>query len=233
MQDQEFVQICLGMQSYKTKNFSKYLSLGTETKYFAGEILTPPQCDHYLCYIAKGGFKFTTAQLDGEVYDLAHLQQGSLIQFIAHTYENPYMYHSEVVAVENSVVVSFSGHQFYQLIQSDEALFLDLVNSMSTYNSMLRERLFLTCNVSSSQRLLNWLEKLCLSQQPNKEGHYVIKCDLTQQQIANLLFIHITTCNKVFAKLNKEQIAAHSRKKITIYDLDKLRFYRDEKLKLL
>ena len=233
MWEQEFAQICLGMQCYKMKSITKYLHLGTESKYFAGEALTPPQSEHHLCYIAKGSFKFTTAQLDGEVYDLAYLREGSIIQFIAHTYENPYLYHSEVIAVENSVIVSFSGNQFYQLIQTDKELFQDLINSMSTYNSMLRERLFLTCNVSSSQRLLNWLEKLCLSQQPNKDGHYVIKCDMTQQQIANLLFIHITTCNKVFAKLNKEQIAAHSRKKITVYDLDKLRTYRDQKLKLL
>ena len=167
------------------------------------------------------------------MFDLAYLHQGSLIQFIARTYENPYMYRSNAVATENSVVVSFSGHQFYQLVQSDEELLQDLVNSMSTYNSMLRERLFLTCNVSSSQRLLNWLEKLCLSQQPDKNNTYTIKCDMTQQQIANLLFIHITTCNKVFAKLSKENIAAHSRKKIVVYDLEKLRTYRDQKLKLL
>jgi CRP-like cAMP-binding protein len=107
------------------------------------------------------------------------------------------------------------------------------MNCISTYNVLQKQRILMTAGLSSSQRLLSWLAKLCNKTQPNTRGWYKIPCTLTQQQIADILFIHVTTCNKLFSRLYKEGIAERTRSHIVIYQFDKMKQYLEEDWKLL
>ena len=233
MKEQDYALICLGIQSYNMSRLGNYLSYGKEYKYFVGESVQLPWNNNYLFFISKGSFRITALNPDGEEYDIAYCYQNSILQANEHVMNSRCFEPSRMIAMENSILVCFLRDKFYEFIQTDHELFDNFVDNCSNYASLLKERLLITSNTSSSQRVLIWLEKLCMTQMPDEKGVFVLPCDLTQQQISNLLFIHITTCNKVFSRLSKEKIARYFRGRIEVYDLERLRMFRNLRMKLL
>ena len=126
----------------------------------------------------------------------------------------------------NTIVFQvFSKQTFYELTVTDRELFDEYVDAASTYSSLLKQRLLITAGLTGSQRLLNWLDKLCQCSTSDSDGSYTITCNMTQQQIADFPFIHVTTCNKLFSKLNRDNIVKYFHGKIVIYDYAKLKDY--------
>jgi CRP/FNR family cyclic AMP-dependent transcriptional regulator len=199
------------------------LNLGQEERIFEGEsINNDDDPKRFLFYIVNGSFRLCVAKPDGTIFDFAYCHEGTIIQKNDRT---PYIKLcdlSRIVASENSVIVYFSKQQFFDILANDQELLNEFVSSISTYCVLLKEKTLMTAGFSSVQRVLNWLHKLCLGTAPLENNIYEVSCSLTQQQIANLLFIHLSTCNKIFSKLKNEGIAKYTKDKIIIYRHDLL-----------
>ena len=229
----DFGKLYFGELPTTLPRFGKYLEYGQELRFFSGESIAAQQGDGFIFYIKSGSFKITITKEDGTVTDFAYCHKDCILQ------TNPMLEHAtlwdpaDCVAVENSVVVRFGRQRFYELIQQDQELFFEYIDNASTYSSLLKQRILITANLQSSQRLLTWVDKLCQCSVLDSEGIYRIPCHMTQQQIADFLFIHVTTCNKLFSALNREKILQHRKGMLTIYDYPKLCKYIEHNLKAL
>ncbi|MEY8393993.1 hypothetical protein AALB64_04065 [Lachnospiraceae bacterium 45-P1] len=160
---------------------------------------------------------------NGTPIDFCYCRQGGCLQL------NDLVMNTEewnipvVTAAQNTIVIAFTKDQFYGFLQKDRQVFDEYVNSASSYSTMLRQCLMVTAGLNASLRILTWLDRLCQCSMPDSNGIYTIECNLTQQQIADIPFIHVSACNKIFSKLLTEHIAQHTRNKLVIYDNKKIK----------
>lgn len=226
------------MPTYPTRklNFSKYAHLGKLYKLFKDEFINTC-CNHdddpYLFYIVSGIIQMRFQRADGSILVLAHRYAGNVFQSEYCGFASISGDKLKFIAIENSVIISFSKSQLFELLKQDAQLMDDFLYVVHMTYATLCHRLMNTACLPSSQRLLTWLDKLCRTSTPNEQGHYVIKCDLTQQQIADLLFIHVTTCNKLISGLEKDKIIKKTKSHIYVYDLDKIGHYLADESKVI
>lgn len=225
MDNVEMIKIYMYEQSYRIDSLKKYLPLGKEQRIFSGEILKNEKDEDFLFYIKSGRFKLSVPHFSGEWMDFCECCEGSTVQLNDFLMNATSWDPARAVAAKNSVVVSFSRQQLFEIIRNDQKVFDEYLNLSSTYSTMLKQRLLITSEPNASQRLLVWLEKLCSVLSPDEEGVYHIPCQLTQQQIANYLFIHVTTCNKLLMALARVQILRREKGFLHIYDRDLLKKY--------
>lgn len=225
-------QIYLGIHSFQIVRMEQYSSEGEELRLFKGEKLERNHDDDFIFYIRSGGFKICVRRADDTVIDFAYCVAGGILQ------TNQFLMNAApwdpafFEAVENSVVIRFTRKQFYNIICRDPELFDQYVDNASAYSTLLKQRLLLTSSPNSAQRIFTWLEKLCDCNEPGADGIFHIDCHLTQKQVADLLFIHVTTCNKILSKLNSEHIAQLQRGRLIIWDRKKLLKVSEENWKI-
>jgi CRP/FNR family cyclic AMP-dependent transcriptional regulator len=78
---------------------------------------------------------------------------------------------------------------------------------------------------SSMQRLIIWLKKLCAVNTADKDGAHIINATITVQQLAEILFIHPTTCSRLLATLEADGIISRTRTQITVFEVNRLTDY--------
>jgi len=226
------------MPSYPTKKlcFSKYVHLGKEYKLFQGEFIN--NCcnqreDPYLYYIVSGKMQLCFERADGSILSIAQRETGNAFQAEYCGYASISDDKLKFIAQINSVLVSFSKQQIFELLKVDDQLLEDFLYIVHMTYATFAQRLMNTASLHSSQRLLAWLDKLCKTVDPDAQGHFTIRCNLTQKQIADLLFIHVTTCNKLIAGLEKEKIIEKTKSHICVYDSAKIKEYLAHENKII
>lgn len=233
MDRKQMGQIYLGIHSFQISRMEQYSSDGEELRLFKGETLEKNQSDSFIFYIRSGRFKICVRRSDNTVIDFAYCVKGGILQINQFLMNAVPWDPAFFEAVENSVIIRFTREQFYRIICQDQELFNQYVDNASAYSTLLKQRLLLTSSPNSAQRVFAWLEKLCDCNEPEIDGVFRIDCHLTQKQVADLLFIHVTTCNKILSKLNAEHIAQLQRGKLTIWDRKRLQKFREENWKIL
>ena len=81
----------------------------------------------------------------------------------------------------------------------------------------------LTYCMDDDERIKGWLQRLCCEVTAEEDGVYHIKCEMTQQEISDYLFIHVTTFNRIFTKLKQKKICLKTRKGFEITDAERLK----------
>lgn len=217
-------------------NFDRYKHLGKLHKIFCDEYITC-SCndgdDPYLYYIDSGKIQICFERSDNSTLIIAHRYAGNVFQAEYLGFASISHDRLKFIALENSIIISFTKNELFALLKQDDELMDDFLYVVHMTYSTLCHRLMNTSSLSSSQRFLTWLDKLCMSAGPNPQGHYVIPCHLTQQQIADYLFIHVSTCNKIIASLEKEHILIKTKTQIIVCDLEKLEKFLLSESKLI
>ncbi|MGE4273069.1 MAG: Crp/Fnr family transcriptional regulator [Desulfitobacterium sp.] len=184
-------------------------------------------------YILSGKLNVCFQRVDGSYLFIATREAGNVFQSEYCGFASIAGDRLKFVAIENSVLVSFSKKQLFDLMEEDRQLMDDFLYVVHMFYATLCHRLMNTASLSSSQRFLTWLDKLCKTNTPDQNGHYIIQCDLTQQQIADLLFIHLTTCNRLITGLEKEKILRKTKSHIYVYDYKKVNEYLLDENKII
>ena len=228
----DFNSILMPMPKFPTRElcFNKYAHLGTKHKLFQGEFINSccnSNDDPYLYYIESGKILIGFERADGSVLSIAHRVKGNAFQCEYSGFASFSNDRLKNIALENSLLVSFSKKQFKELIKEDDQFMEDFLYIVHMYYATVGQRLLNTASLHANQKLLTWLDKLCKINFPNEQGHYAIECNITQQNIADLLFIHVTTCNKLLAELEREGIIKKTKEFLYIYDLNKIEKYME------
>lgn len=223
MNSQDLQNMYYSIQPVLSTSLVKYTESGREIRLFSGETLSPAELNAFIIYIKMGTLKIWNKRDNGETIDLCYCPENTCLQLNDLVINTDEWNIPFITATKNSIIIAFSKDSFYSFICNDRLLFDEYVNSASSYSTMLKQRIIFTAGLTSSQKILTWLDRLCQCSVPDSNGTYFISCSLTQQQIANLLFIHVSTCNKIFSKLASEHIAQYTRTQLIIYNLEEIR----------
>jgi len=184
-----------------------------------------------LYYIISGSIRVRYQRSDDTSIELFYRDKGNILQAEYIQFGSICNDKLKMLAKQNTVVSAFSKKQLFELLQNDKELFDEFLYTIHLTYATLGHRIINTALLSSSEKILNWLGKLCSVNEPDKQGYYKLPCELTQQQIADLLFIHVTTCNKLFSFLERDNLVKKTKKHILVYDWQTLQeFLEDEKI---
>ena len=153
MDNSGMLSIYLEEQPFKIDSLRKYLSDGKEWRIFKGEILSHTNED-FIYYIKKGQFKLCVKQFTGDTVSYCSCTEGTAIQINQLLMNESVWIPPFALATENSIVVSFSRQQFYKMTQSDQELFDEYINVVSSFSTILKQRLLIVSLLSANQRLL-------------------------------------------------------------------------------
>ncbi|AFM01874.1 Crp/Fnr family transcriptional regulator [Desulfitobacterium sp. PCE1] len=232
----DYSSILMPSYSIRPLNFNQYLHLGKSHKLFQGEFINSicnNEEDPYLYYILSGKINICFLRTDGSSLVIATREAGNVFQSEYRGFASIAGDRLRFIAVENSVIISFTKKQLFDLMEQDRQIMDDLLYVVHMFYATLCHRLMNTACLSSSQRFLTWLDKLCRINTPDRNGHHIIECDLTQQQIADLLFIHLTTCNRLITGLEKEKIIKKTKTHIYVYNSKKINEYLLDESKII
>lgn len=233
MESNNFNAILTTKQSSRYSKFAEYAHLGLTLKFFKGESVAK-SCrdddDLYLYYVVSGGVRFCYQRGDESQVELYYREKGNIFQTEYKQFASICNDNLKVIAKENTIVSAFTKQQLYELVQQDRDLFEELLLVTHLTFGTLGHRIINTAYLSSGERILTWLTKLCTVNELDKQGYYKLPCELTQQQIADLLFIHVTTCNKLFTFLERSQLVKKTKKYIFVYDYQKLLNYLEDEI---
>ena len=217
-----YARMYMGQMTLPMPAITRYAASRPEQRYFAGEMVFPDE-NMFIIVVKQGKFNLCVEKADGSLFVYTQTMPGCCIKcsesiLLPNQLDTPIM-----IAAENSVITSFSRDDFYALVSKDKAVFDEMMDFSTFFSHLLRERLLIVGGLPANIRLLTWLDRLCECYPQETDGSFQIACDLTQQQIADLLFIHISTCNKLFSSLEKEKIAVYRRREIKVCRRDKIK----------
>lgn len=209
-------KILMGEFPLTLPRLEEYLPQGEELRLFEGEKLDQSDIGRkFLLCVRRGRLACVINRPDKTTFRFLTMGEGTTCFFNTITPYTEYSQSWDVVALENAVVVAFEKVQFLGFLQTDGELWQQYVDFSASYHTVMQRRTLLTANLTSSQRALTWLYGLCA-------GHYDqevcdIPCTLSQQEIADILILHISTCNKIFAWLQSNGVAEKQKSKLRIY----------------
>ena len=226
--EQDYRSILIPTQPFHRLKIAEYTSYGKKKKLFKGEYIhsnAKTIDDLYYYYIDEGQIVATFERESGEGVPLFWRDAGNAFSAEYNNYASIGRYKARFTATQNTVLFAFTQRQLYELSQQDAELFYEFVKVCHMSFAQMGHRISNTGYQSSTKRMVMWLQKLCSTQKPDEDGTYDIECDMTLNQLADMLAIHITTCTKLIAALESEGVIKRTRGHICVYDVEKLARY--------
>lgn len=201
--------------------FADYLDRGTHHKLFKGEAFAA-MCrqpdDPYLHYLESGRIEIAFRHDDGTRMRLFERGAGNAFQSEFAGIASQGASRLSFSALENSVITSFTYAQVQRFVAEDPQAFADLVYINHITFGQLSHQLDNVSAQSTSRRMLVWLKKLADTNEPDAEGRHHIACDMTVQEMSDMLMIHTTTCSRLLSALKRQGIVHRSRHELVIDD---------------
>ena len=222
---QDKLSILIPTQPFHQLKIGQYKEFGRKKKLFKGESLVMNARtidDLYFVYVDEGRVSMVLEQETNLKATLTTRTAGNAFMSQYNGYAQLGPYDAHMIAEENSVVFIFTQRDLLELIQKDPDLFYEYVNVAHMNIAQFAHRLSIITNQRASTRLTMWLSKLCALVEPEKDGSCIIPCNMTLNQLADYLSIHITTCTKLIATLEDEGIIHRTRSNITVLDPKRL-----------
>ena len=195
----------------------KYLERGTCRKIFQGEEVSFDCAgdEESVSYVRSGRLKLASVRHGVSALDFCFFSADTILDQRDSRGTAGRLY---VQACENSVIYTFPREVFLQILQRDSRVLRAYTDFQAAQLSILLQRVEMTACLNADQRVVGWLIQLCRAAEPTGET-YTIPCPLTQQEIADYLFIHVTTFNRVFGDLKRRGLVEKHRGAFVIHDL--------------
>ena len=230
---QDYQSILIPTQPFRQLKIVEYIDQGKKKKLFKGECIKMSSKtidDPYYYYIEEGQIAATFGNESGDSTPLYWRNAGNAFSAECSDFASIGRYKARFIATQNTVLFAFSQRQLYEFMQDDPDLFYEFIYVCHMSFAQMGHRISNTGYQSSTKRMIMWLQKLCATQKQNEDGSYDIACNLTLQQLSELLLIHITTCTKLIATLEGDGVLKRTRTTIHVIDPERLEAYGlDEK----
>lgn len=194
-----------------------YLERGTCRKIFQGEEVSFDCAgdEESVSYVRSGRLKLASVRHGVSALDFCFFGDGTILdRRDSRGTAGGQLY---VQACENSVIYTFPREVFLQILQQDSRVLRAYTDFQAAQLSILLRRVEMTACLNADQRVVGWLIQLCQAVEPGGNV-YKIPCPLTQQEIADYLFIHVTTFNRVFGDLKRRGLVEKHRGAFVIHD---------------
>lgn len=233
MVEKEYLyQILTGTFPLTIAQLQMYQSLGSQIKIFEGEDVSFPDSDQaFLLYLKSGSLSASVSQPDNLFFRYMVYPACSAISYPILPPTGPLSRSWTITALSNTIAVSFSRAQVKILLKQDNIFLEQYMDYMSKQQLLLQKRTLMTASLTSSQRILCWLYELCQCVESQDSDILHIPCCLSQQDIADILILHTSTCNKSFSALRQNGIARKDKNHIAVC-YKKLREYIEKDWKI-
>lgn len=205
---------------HQPMDISAFADQGTKIKLFRGEQLNltcENNDDYYLYYIESGALEVGYVRPDwGYTVLFVRGPENCVLASLVDSMQSDTTF--GVYAVRNTVLVAFTYEQVKTFIQHNEQFLDEYLYNVHMTMAQMGHRIDDTRGLSSTQRMLLWLAKLCEGNTPDEHGVYSIPCNLTLDEFCGVLDIHYATLNKLFKALKDRGIIARTRTEIKIFD---------------
>jgi CRP/FNR family cyclic AMP-dependent transcriptional regulator len=222
---EDYRSILIPNIAFTKVKFGDYIDRAERVKLFKGEYIgvgASGRDDPYFYYVEQGQIVGGFERESGDVVPLFWRNAGNAFSAEYQHLASIGRYKARFTATENTILYAFSQRLLYELMQEDPELFYEFVFVCHMSFAQMAHRLSGTSGQTSIQRMIMWLQKLCSVSKPDKEGVFKIDCDITLQEISDLLFIHVTTTTKLIAALEEKGIIRRTKTHIFVYDSNKL-----------
>lgn len=222
---EDFQSILIPTLPFGQLKIARYIDRAKKKKLFKGEFIRTNAKeidDLYYYYIEEGQIVATFEKESGVGAPLFWRNAGNAFPAEYGHFASIGRYKARFIATKNTVLFGFTQEQLYEIVKEDPDIFYEFVMVCHMSFAQMGHRISNTGYQSSTQRMTMWLQKLCAVNVPDDKGVYRIECNMTLQQISELLFIHLTTATKLFAALENEGIITRTKTHIVVHDLEKL-----------
>lgn len=215
-QDTMTRSILMGEFPLAFAGLENFLEQGQQLRLFEGEQLEHAIIDRqFLFYVQQGQMACEISRPDDSTFRFLTMGKGITMFANAITPYTKYSQSWDVVALQNTVLIAFSRETVHDLLLIHPPLASAFLDYTSQYHTIMQKRTLLTANLTSSQRVLTWLYALCECETKG-QNEYLLPCKLNQQEIADILILHISTCNKMFGWLQSNGVIEKSREQIRV-----------------
>lgn len=201
----------------------EHVERGTVLKIFKQELLNEnreqEQAEPFY-YIRSGMLKVFARRSNGSELNLVFYGTGTLLELPMVRSTLEICDTLELIACENTVLVTFSKEALFEIFRQDPMVFADYQQMHIAIFRMLTQRMRMTACMDAQQRIWRWLFYLAQDGEALKNGHCRIDCPLTQQEIADYLFVHITTFHRIFTNLKQQKILTKTKSGFEILNLE-------------
>jgi len=217
--------LLIPIMPYHKLKIGQYIYRGKKRKLFKGEYITSVSHevdDLYYFYVEKGQLGVTFPKINGEGITLCYRNAGNAFPIEYGGIASIGDYKMHWMATTDTIVYGFTQRQLFEIAQEDPEIFYEFIFVCHMIFGQISHRITCTSAPSSMDRIAFWIIKLCAVTTPDENGFYTIATTITNQQLADFLFMHVTTCSRLFNTLQKDGILKRTRKQIIVYHLDKL-----------
>ena len=204
---------------------AQYIDQAKKRKLFKDEYITAVADsidDLYYFYVEKGLLRCIFTKITGEPVTLCYRHAGNAFSAEFNGVASIGDYKMRWIALADTIVFGFSQRQLFDIAKEDPEIFYEYILVCHMALGQMGHRISSIGVPSSMDRIVFWLVKLCAIHTPDENGIYTIPAIITNQQIAELLHMHVTTCSRLFNVLEANSIVSRRRNEIIVYDLEKL-----------
>jgi CRP/FNR family cyclic AMP-dependent transcriptional regulator len=228
LSEQDYTAVLVPTVAFRQLKIAEYIDQAKKRKLFKDEFITVSahtKDDLYYYYVEKGQLRCSFTKINGEPATLFYRNAGNAFSIEYGGIASLGKYKMRYVATKDTVVFGFTQQQLYDIMQQDPDIFYEFILVSHMAFGQMGHRISNAGVSSSMQRIIILLRKLCAVNSPDPSGAYALDVDITIQQLAELLFIHPTTCSRLLSTLENDGVITRTRKRITVYHLDQLSNY--------
>jgi CRP/FNR family cyclic AMP-dependent transcriptional regulator len=229
LSEQDYTAVLVPTMPFHQLKIAAYINQAKKRKLFKGEhiiVSTVDKDDLYYYYVEKGQLRCSFTKSNGEPATLFYRNAGNAfsieyggIASLAGEFKMRY------VATKDTVVFGFTQQQLYDIIQKNPEILYEFILVCHMAFGQMGHRISNAGVSSSMQRIIIWLKKLCAVNKVDENGCCTINAAITIQQLAEMLFIHPTTCSRLLTTLESDGIIQRTRTQITVFDVKRLDSY--------
>ncbi|MDR0500426.1 MAG: Crp/Fnr family transcriptional regulator [Coriobacteriales bacterium] len=226
----DYTAVLIPTMPYRPLRIAAYVDQAKKRKLFKGEYIygqTQNHDDLYYYYVEKGQLSCSFTKINGEQAVLFYRNAGNAFSVEYGGIASLGDYKMHYYATTDTVVFGFTEAQLYAICRENPEIFYEFVLNCHMAFGQMGHRISNTAVASAMQRIIGWLIKLCAVREPDDLGVYAIPSNITVQQLADLLSIHVTTCSRLLSQLETDGVLQRNRKEIRVLDLQKLHEYED------
>ena len=134
-------------------------------------------------------------------------------------------YPASAITMMKTTVIVFEQSDFENLILEHPAIGIKILQELSGRLRRAQQNVRDLALKDSSAKVAGLLLFLAKKYGENRNGKIILDLSLTQKEMANMIGSSRETVSRILGKLENYNLIKTSRKKITIYDIDKIKEY--------
>jgi len=221
----DYTAVLIPTMPFRKLKIAQYIDQAKKRKLFKGEVITSVANDLddlYYFYVEKGQLCCSFTKINGEPAALFCRNEGNAFSVEYGGIASLGAYKMHYVATKDTIVFGFTQRQLYEIMREDQDIFAEFIMVCHMAFGQMGHRISNAGVSSSMERFVIWLRKLCAVREPDADGVYTIESNITIQQLAELLFVHVTTCSRIIKTLETEGVIKRTRSGIKVFALDRL-----------